>query len=73
MRLLIVEDDPYGDLYFDAPPPPSLLALSESVALGDWRLWFAMRDWIEAVSPADVQRIAQTWLLPANRDRKSVV
>lgn len=30
-QTLIVEDDPYGDLYFDAPPPSSLLALSESV------------------------------------------
>ena len=28
---LIVEDDPYGDLYFDAAPPPSLLALSAQV------------------------------------------
>ncbi len=28
---LVVEDDPYGDLYFDAPPPPSLLALSPTV------------------------------------------
>ena len=28
---LIVEDDPYGDLYFGEPPPPSLLALSEQV------------------------------------------
>ena len=28
---LIVEDDPYGDLYFDKAPPPSLLALSNSV------------------------------------------
>jgi 2-aminoadipate transaminase len=28
---LIVEDDPYGDLYFGAPPPPSLLALSSGV------------------------------------------
>ncbi len=28
---LIVEDDPYGELYFGEPPPPSLLALSESV------------------------------------------
>ena len=28
---LIVEDDPYGDLYFGDAPPPSLLALSESV------------------------------------------
>lgn len=27
----IVEDDPYGDLYFDTPPPPSLLTLSASV------------------------------------------
>jgi 2-aminoadipate transaminase len=30
-QTLIVEDDPYGDLYFDTPPPPSLLALSASV------------------------------------------
>jgi DNA-binding transcriptional MocR family regulator len=30
-QTLIVEDDPYGELYFDAPPPPSLLALSDSV------------------------------------------
>ena len=28
---LMVEDDPYGDLYFDEPPPPSLLALSSTV------------------------------------------
>ena len=31
-QTLVVEDDPYGDLYFgDAPPPPSLLALSSQV------------------------------------------
>ena len=28
---LVVEDDPYGDLYFDQAPPPSLLALSAQV------------------------------------------
>ena len=28
---LIVEDDPYSDLYFGEPPPPSMLALSEQV------------------------------------------
>jgi len=28
---LIVEDDPYGELYFDQVPPPSLLALSDRV------------------------------------------
>lgn len=30
-QVLVVEDDPYGDLYFDVPPPPSLLTLSEQV------------------------------------------
>ena len=37
-RTLVVEDDPYGELYFDAPPPPSLLALSDSVP--------GSRDWL---------------------------
>ena len=31
-RTLVVEDDPYGELYFDQSPPPSLLALSEQVS-----------------------------------------
>jgi 2-aminoadipate transaminase len=30
-QVVIVEDDPYGDLYFGEPPPPSLLALSAEV------------------------------------------
>lgn len=30
-QTLIVEDDPYGDLYFGEAPPPSLLALSATV------------------------------------------
>ena len=30
-QTLIVEDDPYGDLYFGAAPPPSLLNLSATV------------------------------------------
>jgi len=37
-QTLIVEDDPYGDLYFNAPPPPSLLALSHQVP--------GSRDWL---------------------------
>lgn len=37
-QTLIIEDDPYGDLYFDAPPPPSLLALSAQVP--------GSRDWL---------------------------
>jgi 2-aminoadipate transaminase len=30
-QTVVVEDDPYGDLYFGEPPPPSLLALSDQV------------------------------------------
>ncbi|MCF8209758.1 MAG: PLP-dependent aminotransferase family protein [Rhodoferax sp.] len=30
-QVLVVEDDPYGDLYFGVAPPPSLLALSGEV------------------------------------------
>lgn len=37
-QTLIVEDDPYGELYFDTAPPPSLLALSESIP--------GSRDWL---------------------------
>ncbi|MEJ8846935.1 M16 family metallopeptidase [Variovorax rhizosphaerae] len=42
-------------------------ALSEAIARGDWRLWFAMRDWIASVTLPEVQRVADTWLLPSNR------
>jgi DNA-binding transcriptional MocR family regulator len=28
---LVVEDDPYGDLYFNEAPPPSILSLSQDV------------------------------------------
>ena len=31
-QTLVVEDDPYGDLYFADPPPPSMLALSSQVS-----------------------------------------
>ncbi len=30
-QTLVVEDDPYGDLYFNDAPPPSILALSKDV------------------------------------------
>jgi 2-aminoadipate transaminase len=37
-KTVVVEDDPYGDLYFGAAPPPSILALSKDVA--------GSRDWL---------------------------
>ena len=30
-KVLVVEDDPYGELYFGVPPPPSMLAMSDQV------------------------------------------
>ena len=31
-QTVIVEDDPYGDLYFDQAPPPSIMALTREVS-----------------------------------------
>ncbi len=43
------------------------VALSESVAQGDWRLFFLLRDRVRDLKLADVQRVAEQHLLPANR------
>ncbi|MBS7806359.1 PLP-dependent aminotransferase family protein [Variovorax sp. PCZ-1] len=37
-KVLVIEDDPYGELYFNAPPPPSMLELSEGIP--------GSRDWL---------------------------
>ncbi len=37
-QVLVVEDDPYGDLYFGEAPPPSILALTAEVP--------GSRDWV---------------------------
>jgi len=39
------------------------LALSEYVSLGDWRLFFLLRDRVRDVKPADVQRVATQYLI----------
>ena len=41
--------------------------LSESAATGDWRLMFLHRDRMKKVTPADVTRVAATYLKPSNR------
>ncbi len=37
-KVLVVEDDPYGELYFNAPPPPTMLELSNDIP--------GSRDWL---------------------------
>jgi len=43
------------------------IVLSESVALGDWRLFFLKRDWVQAQTVADLQRVAEQYLVADNR------
>ena len=43
------------------------LTLSDSIAMGDWRTLFLHRDRLKAVTAADVQRVATTYLKASNR------
>jgi zinc protease len=43
------------------------VALSESIAQGDWRLYFLIRDRVRALRLDDVQRVAQAYLVRDNR------
>lgn len=43
------------------------LEMSEWIAQGDWRLFFLTRDRLRKVTPEDVQRVADSYLKPANR------
>lgn len=49
------------------------ISLSETVAQGDWRLFFLTRDRVRALALADLQRVAVQTLLPANRTLGSYV
>ncbi|MEO7252951.1 MAG: insulinase family protein [Casimicrobium sp.] len=43
------------------------MALSEVVSLGDWRVLFAQRDAVQAVTLADLERVKAKYFKPANR------
>lgn len=42
-------------------------ALSETIAAGDWRLYFLLRDRVKALTAADVNRVAPAYFLASNR------
>ncbi len=54
----------YDDIIAD--PQKLGIALAESIALGDWRLFFIQRDRYRNVTAADVQRVAVNYLKTSN-------
>ena len=50
-----------------ADPERVGVALSESIGMGDWRLYFLRRDQVRKVTLADVRRVAAAWLHADNR------
>ena len=43
------------------------LSLTDEIGLGDWRLAYAQRDWINQVSAAEVNKLAHSYLVESNR------
>lgn len=43
------------------------LNMSEYIAQGDWRLWFLLRDRVEKVTAADVNKAIAKYIKPSNR------
>jgi zinc protease len=50
-----------------ADPTRLGVRLSESIAAGDWRLFFLQRDEWRKLTVADVQRVAEAYIKPSNR------
>jgi zinc protease len=55
----------FEELFRDSRSTGQLM--SEFIALGDWRMFFIIRDNFEKITAADVARIAKTYLKPSNR------
>jgi zinc protease len=50
-----------------ADPTKLCLALSETIAGGDWRLLFLLRDRVDALTLDEVNAAAREWIKPSNR------
>jgi zinc protease len=51
-----------------ADPQTLCVTLSESIAAGDWRLLFSLRDRVQDIGLDEVNQAVRTWLLPSNRN-----
>lgn len=60
-KILIDWEQTYSD------PQKVGVALSEAIAAGDWRLMFLGRDRVRTTKLADVQRVAESYLVRSNR------
>ncbi len=54
------------ELIFNDPEKLGI-SLSTAIANGDWRLFFLTRDRLGKLKAADVQRVAEAYLIPSNR------
>jgi zinc protease len=50
-----------------ANPQSLCISLSESIAGGDWRLFFLQRDRVDALTLDQVNQVAAAWIKPSNR------
>ncbi|MDD5333937.1 MAG: pitrilysin family protein [Rhodoferax sp.] len=50
-----------------ADPQALCVTLSESIAAGDWRLLFSLRDRVQGITLEEVNATVGAWLLPSNR------
>jgi zinc protease len=51
-----------------ADPEALCVTLSETIAAGDWRLLFSLRDRVQGMTLDEANAAVRTWLLPSNRN-----
>jgi zinc protease len=66
MSRVLVEFDKQYDQFLSSPETMAI-SMSESIARGDWRLSFYLREQVKKVTVADISRVAKTYLKRDNR------
>jgi zinc protease len=66
MNRVLVDFDKQYDQFLSSPETMAI-SMSESIARGDWRLNFYLRDQVKKVTAADISRVAKAYLKRDNR------